>query len=219
MDKRHQPTGRQFWEKYVVLSTSLKRGKTNTLVINLGGDDPYLLTLPEAKIFAKKAAKKKGFNRLIKVEENVRVYGQNNLAERKYYFKKIDNGEMKMHDRFDEEASMQLIPPKKIKASIIFNSKPRQWGLRGDILLWEDLKKEFESIELPCSKEYFTKVFEEKFEKLTSTNFRTDGINVEIFIKGYDMGGMSSGLVSLDFWKKVGLPHLLNRLEQKCKNS
>lgn len=88
MDKRHQATGRQFWEKYVVLSTSLKRGKTDTLVMNLGGDDPYLLTLPEAKIFAKKAAKKKGFHQLIKIEEDIRVYGQNNLAERLFYFKK-----------------------------------------------------------------------------------------------------------------------------------
>lgn len=122
------------------------------------------------------------------------------------------------HDRFDEEAPMQLIPPKKIKASIIFNSKPGPWGLRGDILLWEDLKKEFESIELPCSKEYFTRVFEEKFEKLTNTKFYTSGINVEIFIEEYDTGGMSSSLISLEFWKKVGLPHLLKCLEEKCEN-
>lgn len=231
MNKRHQPTGRNFWESYVVLNKRVSKNYSNTLIINLGADDPHLLTLPKALEFVKKVAKKEGFNRLVKVEEDIRVYGQNNLAERLYYFKKgkktaryhLKNQKKERkrmsEDRFDEQAQIQVIFPKdkKEKVSAIFNPEPEQWGLRGDSFLWEDLKKEFDSIELPCSKSYFTKVFEEKFEKLTNQRFRTRKY-VEIYVKEYDNGGMINGQVSMKFWKKVGLPLLLERLEEKCKN-
>ena len=241
MENGHQSTGRMFWESYVLLSIKLKKDNSNILVINLGGDDPHLLTLPGAVEFAKEAAKKEGFNTLIKIEEDIRVYGQNNLAERMYYFKKekkVDGHQSKKlkkerkeientkkEDRFDENAQVQVIFPnnkieedKKIKETgfIIFYPRPENWGLRGDPYLWMDLEKEFRPVELPCSKNYFIKHFEECFEKLTNQRFRTRKY-VEIYVERYDNGGMSNGQVSMRYWRKVGLPLLLQRLEEVCK--
>lgn len=230
MNKRLRSTGRRFWESYVVVFKKKRDYYPNTLIINLGADEPHLLTLPKAIEFVKKVAKKEGFNRLVKIEEDIRVYGQNNLAERLFFFKKgkkparyhlkNQKKDRKMsEDRFDEQAQVQVIFPKdkKEKVSSIFYPEPEQWGLRGDSFLWKDIKKEFDTIELPCTKTYFTKVFEEKFEKLTNQRFRTRKY-VEIYVKEYDNGGMINGQVSLKFWKKVGLPLLLERLEEKCKN-
>jgi len=39
--------------------------------------------------------------------------------------------------------------------SIIFKSKPKRWGLRGDPYLWDELEKNFSTILFPCSKECF----------------------------------------------------------------
>ncbi|SOC06356.1 hypothetical protein SAMN05880501_104257 [Ureibacillus xyleni] len=86
MKKNHKPTGRQFWESYVELHCH--QPSSTILEVNVGADDPTLLQLPEALTFASKIAKKKKFNTLVEIENDIRLYGQNHLAERKYFFKK-----------------------------------------------------------------------------------------------------------------------------------
>ena len=82
----HEPTSRLFWESYVELNC--KQPSSNILEVNIGADDPTLLELPEALKFASKIAKRKHFNTLVEIEDDIRVYGQNNLAERMFFFKK-----------------------------------------------------------------------------------------------------------------------------------
>lgn len=96
--------------------------------------------------------------------------------------------------------------------SIIFKSKPESWGLRGDPYLWCELEKVFADIPAPCSKACFIDYFEKYFEKLTNYPFNTE--DESIFVEKYARGGMSSGQVSMEFWRKKALLLLLNRLEK-----
>lgn len=86
MEKNHKPTARVFWERYVELYCN--QLNANTLEVNIGADDPTLLELPEALKFASKIAKRKKFNTLVEIEDDIRLYGQNNLAERTFLFNK-----------------------------------------------------------------------------------------------------------------------------------
>lgn len=86
MKKNHKPSGRLFWERYVELNCY--QPSTNILEVNIGADDPTLLELPEALKIATKIAKRIKFNNLVDIEDDIRLYGQNNLAERTFFFKK-----------------------------------------------------------------------------------------------------------------------------------
>jgi hypothetical protein len=88
MKKNHKPTGRRYWERYVELDCYKKSEKV--LVINIGADDPISLESLEALEFASKVAKRKKFNTFLECEDDIRLYGQNNLAERKFIFTKVD---------------------------------------------------------------------------------------------------------------------------------
>ena len=86
MKKSHTPTSRLFWESYVELDCN--QPISNILEVNIGANDPTLLKLPEALKYAGKIAKRKKFNTLVEIEDDIRLYGQNNLAERTFFFKK-----------------------------------------------------------------------------------------------------------------------------------
>lgn len=58
----------------------------------------------------------------------------------------------------------------QLKAHILFNEKPKKWGLRGDPFLWADLKNAFLEVSLPCSKEESTIKIQENFLELTGHN-------------------------------------------------
>jgi len=77
--------GRNYWEKLVVIGTEKMEGR---LVINVGANEPQLLFDDKAKRFAKRQAKKLGYDKLIDTENDARLYGQNNLVERMFYFAK-----------------------------------------------------------------------------------------------------------------------------------
>lgn len=96
--------------------------------------------------------------------------------------------------------------------SIIFKSKPESWGLRGDPYLWCELEQAFAGIPVPCSKACFIDCFEKFFKKLTNYPLNTEGES--IFVERYARGGMSSGQVSMEFWRKKALVLLLYRLEK-----
>ncbi|MBM7648175.1 hypothetical protein JOC78_001117 [Bacillus ectoiniformans] len=86
MKKNHKPNGRLYWERYVELDYYWKN--KHTLAINIGADDPMLLERVEALKFASEIAKGKKCNTLLEIEDDIRIYGQNNLAERLFFFKK-----------------------------------------------------------------------------------------------------------------------------------
>lgn len=103
--------------------------------------------------------------------------------------------------------------------SSIFDNKPSQWGLRGDPYLWEELSTQFRNIDIPSTEEDFLAIFKEKYMELTKVSLDEDR---NIYIERFSRGGMSSGMVSYEFWRERALPLLLERYrllkEPKLKN-
>ncbi|CAM3762053.1 hypothetical protein MUGA111182_07945 [Mucilaginibacter galii] len=86
--------------------------------------------------------------------------------------------------------------------------EPQLWGLRGDPVLWQEMKEaaikkgEFKT-EIEFS-DFLNAVFKEITEnKLVS--------NKIYYVKRLDTGGMSRGRVECDFWIKSGFPLLISR--------
>ena len=67
---------------------NVDRLERNSLVVNVGANDASELFGKDATLFAKREAKKRGFYHLIDKEPDYRAYGQNNLLEREFYFKR-----------------------------------------------------------------------------------------------------------------------------------
>ena len=97
----------------------------------------------------------------------------------------------------------------KSRLKVIFEEKPKQWGLRGDPYLWDDLLENFLIYPVSIDELEFIEVFNSAFIKLTGGSI--DKVDY-IYVPNYDHGGMSSGMISPEFWKEVALPMLLDRL-------
>jgi hypothetical protein len=102
----------------------------------------------------------------------------------------------------------------KASVSKIFEENPERWGLRGDPYLWDELQQVFTTIPLPCSKTCFIHHFEKFFLELTNHSFKSES---DFWVEKYDLGGMSSGGISVEFWQKKALPLLFTRLEKLNK--
>jgi len=91
---------------------------------------------------------------------------------------------------------------------------PAQWGLRGDPFLWDAMSRFLGPCSLPKTEDQFLGIVEMMFEKLTGKALPDDHAISEhdsIFVKRYAHGGMSSGHVSLSFWRSSALPLLRSR--------
>lgn len=95
--------------------------------------------------------------------------------------------------------------------SIIFEEKPKRWGLRGDPYLWEEMKYAFSEVPIVISEENFIKEFMSFFKKFTGASLTCE---CHVFQIKYAHGGMSSGQISGEFWMKEVLPLLIERLRK-----
>lgn len=96
----------------------------------------------------------------------------------------------------------------------IFSERPKQWGYRGDPLLWDDLEQVFREVQLPCDEAYFLEKLYASIEEMTGQ--RLD-VGEDIGVERYDHGGLSSGKISYDFWKNRAIPILVDRLNRENK--
>lgn len=90
----------------------------------------------------------------------------------------------------------------------LFDVKPSQWGLRGDPLLWEAMKKEFANIDFADDLSVFISYFKSTFNKITKQDF---DLCDDFYMKDFATGGMSSGMISMSFWREVALPLVVER--------
>jgi len=97
---------------------------------------------------------------------------------------------------------------KQHHASKYFDKEPAQWGLRGDPLLWKELKLAFQEVNTPTSAIELEHLLHKHFKKLTG---KSPQRGTDFFMKKYDEGGMSSGMVSSDFWLERGFPAIIQR--------
>lgn len=96
----------------------------------------------------------------------------------------------------------------------LFSTMGIQWGLRGDPYLWDEMRGYFADTPLPKTAVSFQNLIKEAFTLLTSHPFPTEADLAPIPIKRFDHGGMSSGLVSPDFWRNKAIPELTNRYNE-----
>lgn len=92
----------------------------------------------------------------------------------------------------------------------LFVREPIQWGLRGDLWLWRALAERLRHEPLPDTRGALDAtlrmaIAREVGRPLTSPH------DDSVFVPRFAHGGMSSGVVSLPWWRDTGLPKLLRR--------
>ena len=94
-----------------------------------------------------------------------------------------------------------------------FQNRPGQWGLRGDKHLWSELEARFAALSPPANSGTLEKLLHQFYGEITGETPKKGGTP---FIGSYDIGDMSSGMVSADFWLNHGFPQIMqNYLEQQ----
>jgi hypothetical protein len=95
----------------------------------------------------------------------------------------------------------------------LFVRQPQRWGLRGDLRVWEEMRKRLHGRELPVDFFSARSLFEKTFAEIVGIGL--DGAVGEadnVYRKELSTGsGISDGTVSLHFWKFTGLPILVDR--------
>jgi len=95
-------------------------------------------------------------------------------------------------------------------------SEPWQWGLRGDLFLWNELREHFATAGIPETQEEFARRITAMIKELTGSDLRSD---TPVFVERYDAGGMSSGHISPEWWRTKGIPLLTQQLASGPVNS
>ena len=102
------------------------------------------------------------------------------------------------------------MPAQKALAEI-FSAEPTRWGLRGDPFLWQEMKSRVSDHEYPETEQQLITLLEQTYRELTGDAITNDS---PIFIERYNQGGMSSGVVSPQFWSEQAIPLLLSRYRE-----
>jgi hypothetical protein len=101
-----------------------------------------------------------------------------------------------------------LTDPKTIAA--FFEERPYQWGLRGDPHLWDEMSEHFANTPIPDTVDELVRLIEAAFESLTEHPISEE---TNFYIERFSHGGMSSGVVSPEFWRNKAIPMMRERFE------
>ena len=93
----------------------------------------------------------------------------------------------------------------------LFEVEPSGWGLRGDPYLWQEMKSRILFSKDIYTARDFDNLLNKLFLELTGSMPRNNDF---IFVERYNLGGMSSGHVSSEFWLNRAFPMLLERFEE-----
>ena len=93
-----------------------------------------------------------------------------------------------------------------LKITDLFKSEPTPWGLRGDPYLWEAMARWFDGKAWPDSAEIFHADLKTAFSELTGHSIESEA---HVLVEQFKHRGMSSGMVSPEFWRERGFPILL----------
>lgn len=98
--------------------------------------------------------------------------------------------------------------------SALFNPPPDKWELRGDPFLWRAMARVLSSSTFPSTEVQLIALLETTFERLTGSQLPAGNSisdDDSIYVKRYARGGMSSGQISLKFWRSSAFPLLRSR--------
>ena len=93
--------------------------------------------------------------------------------------------------------------------SDLFSPQPTQWGLRGDPYLWKEMRESFVGVVCPGTTEKLAALLGSKFEDLTGYPISHEE---DFGIERFSHGGMSSGMISAEFWRLSAIPLLCTRM-------
>lgn len=92
----------------------------------------------------------------------------------------------------------------------LMRERPDTWGLRGDPHLWDEMEQSLVASPIPNDRAVLEQVLKECFERSAGVPLESQDAH---FIPRFDIGGMSSGYVSPEFWRTRAIPLLLDRAE------
>lgn len=93
--------------------------------------------------------------------------------------------------------------------SDLFDPAPEQWGYRGDLFLWLEMRQILTHVQIPDDRVDLAEIIKSAFHALTGKPLRKGG---EFFVNRFSRGGMSSGMIYADFWAE----HIIPQLEKRC---
>lgn len=94
--------------------------------------------------------------------------------------------------------------------SDLFEPAPQQWGLRGDPVLWAEMRQALSHVSLPEQPDAIAPIVRSAFLSITG---RALDARSKIRVPRFARGGMSSGIVSGEFWAETVIPLLRNRTQ------
>jgi len=92
-----------------------------------------------------------------------------------------------------------------------FDLRHRQWGLRGDPHVWEMLREQLSDVATPPD---VIAALLDAFETTTGVDLRTDG-SAQVYQESLDHGGMSGGVIDLEWWRQKAIPLLAQRASRE----
>ena len=95
----------------------------------------------------------------------------------------------------------------------LFEPAPDQWGLRGDLFLWMELRQVLCHCELSGTPDQDPECTVE--DRLVAAVATLTGVELserrDVYVRRYARGGMSSGMVSCEHWHLTVIPLLARR--------
>lgn len=121
-----------------------------------------------------------------------------------FYFNKDNENRI----RIDTDYISDLVVKSRVIGDLFYD-EPAQYGFRGDIGLWEELKVYFASRDFPENEKVLPSIIADAIVNLTGNSvFSSKHFGVE----KYNHGGMSGGAISNRFWTRKAIPILMARM-------
>lgn len=96
--------------------------------------------------------------------------------------------------------------------SDLFDPAPTQWGLRGSLFLWLEMRQALCQVSIPEDKDELANIISAAFQSLTGKSLINRVGDNDFFVERFSRGGGSSGYVASLFWLNEFIPQLQQRL-------
>lgn len=110
------------------------------------------------------------------------------------------------------QAEDSLVKRERATVSDLFEPSPTQWGLRGDLFLWLEMRQALCQVSLPKDTDDLADIISAAFQALTGKSLINRAGDNNFFVDRFSRGGMSSGHVSSLYWLNEFIPQLQARL-------
>ncbi|MDM3222630.1 ankyrin repeat domain-containing protein [Citrobacter sp. Cf088] len=96
--------------------------------------------------------------------------------------------------------------------SDLFEPAPTQWGLRGSLFLWLEMRQALCQVCIPEDKDELANIISAAFQSLTGKSLINRVGGNDFYVERFSRGGGSSGYVASLFWLNEFIPQLQQRL-------